>query len=80
MIGIVIGIVYANSLSKFQPESWDSGIIFASKKILRFAIVFMDLDSQLLEIISVGFEGLLISLLWLCSSIYYRNLHWKKDD
>jgi len=78
VIGIVIGIVYANSLSKFQPESWDSGIIFASKKILRFAIVFYGFRLTTSQIISVGFEGFLISLFMVISTFIIGTYIGKK--
>ncbi len=41
VIGIVMGIFYANTLHNNVPSEWGTGITFSGKKILRFAIVFM---------------------------------------
>lgn len=40
VIGIVLGIFYANTLHNHVPSEWGTGITFSGKKILRFAIVF----------------------------------------
>ncbi len=39
VIGIVIGIIYANTIHNITPDGWDRGVVFSAKKILRFAIV-----------------------------------------
>ena len=36
VVGIVIGIFYANTLHNHFPSSWETGIVFSGKKILRF--------------------------------------------
>ena len=39
IIGIVLGMVYANSLRMHLPDTWVPGIQFCSKKILRLGII-----------------------------------------
>ena len=39
VVGIVMGIFYANTLHNKIPSAWEGGIVFSGKKILRFAIV-----------------------------------------
>lgn len=68
VIGIVMGIFYANTLHNQTPEAWQGGITFSAKKILRFAIVFYGFRLTFQEIIDVGMEGFLVSLIMLVST------------
>lgn len=68
VIGIVIGIFYANTLHNQTPEAWQGGITFSAKKILRFAIVFYGFRLTFQEIIDVGMSGFLVSLIMLAST------------
>jgi uncharacterized integral membrane protein (TIGR00698 family) len=65
VVGIVIGIFYANTLHNHFPESWESGIVFSGKKILRFAIVFYGFRITFQQIAEVGIEGFMVSLIML---------------
>jgi len=69
VIGIVLGIIYANSLHHKAPESLQSGITFSAKKILRFAIVVYGFRLTFQDIASVGMEGFLVSLTMLTSTM-----------
>ena len=68
VVGIVIGIFYANTLHNRFPPSWESGITFSAKKILRFAIVFYGFRITFQQIADVGAEGFLVSLIMLTST------------
>jgi uncharacterized integral membrane protein (TIGR00698 family) len=68
VIGIVMGIFYANTLHNQVPSEWGTGITFAAKKILRFAIVFYGFRITFQQIADVGIEGFLVSLLMLSST------------
>ena len=39
IIGIILGMLYANSLRNNLPETWVPGIQFCSKKLLRLGII-----------------------------------------
>ncbi|MDQ7086260.1 MAG: YeiH family protein [Sulfurovum sp.] len=69
VIGIVMGIVYANTLHKQTPASWHQGIRFSGKKILRFAIVFYGFRITFQQIAEVGIDGFLVSLIMLTSTL-----------
>lgn len=69
VIGIVIGIFYANTLHNQTPEAWQSGITFSGKKILRFAIVFYGFRITFQQIAEVGMDGFLVSLIMLTSTL-----------
>ena len=68
VIGIIIGIFYANTVGHVEPENWGEGITFSAKKILRFAIVFYGFRITFQEIVSVGVEGALVSIIMLSST------------
>ena len=68
VVGIVIGIFYANTLHNHIPKAWESGITFSGKKILRFAIVFYGFRITFQQIAEVGIDGFLVSLLMLSST------------
>ncbi|MFK8011444.1 MAG: YeiH family protein [Marinicellaceae bacterium] len=65
IIGIILGIVFANTLRPLMPVSWSTGILFSSKTILRIAIVFYGFRITFQQIASIGLEGLSLSLIML---------------
>jgi len=69
VIGIVMGIFYANTLHNKTPQEWQSGITFSGKKILRFAIVIYGFRITFQQIGEVGMEGFLVSLIMLSSTL-----------
>jgi uncharacterized integral membrane protein (TIGR00698 family) len=68
VVGIVIGIFYANTLHNHIPAAWETGIVFSGKKILRFAIVFYGFRITFQQIAEVGMEGFLVSLIMLSTT------------
>ena len=69
VIGIVMGIFYANTLHNHTPVEWQSGITFSGKKILRFAIVLYGFRITFQQIAEVGMDGFLVSLTMLTSTL-----------
>ena len=68
VIGIVMGIFYANTLHNRVPSEWGTGITFSGKKILRFAIVFYGFRITFQQIMDVGMSGFLVSLIMLSTT------------
>ncbi len=68
VVGIVMGIFYANTLHNKFPAEWEKGITFSGKKILRFAIVFYGFRITFQQIADVGIDGFLVSLIMLLST------------
>ncbi|MBU1657423.1 YeiH family protein [bacterium] len=68
VVGIVIGIFYANTLHNKIPREWEGGITFSGKKILRFAIVFYGFRITFQQIAEVGIDGFMVSLIMLSST------------
>jgi len=68
VIGIVLGIFYANTLHNHIPSAWGTGITFSGKKILRFAIVFYGFRITFQQIMEVGMSGFMVSLIMLSTT------------
>ncbi len=62
LVGLVLGIAFANTLRGHVPDSWMPGLIFSTKRILRAAIVFYGFRITFQDIASVGVHGILISV------------------
>nr|MBL0709184.1 YeiH family putative sulfate export transporter [Sulfurimonas sp.] len=63
IIGIALGIVYANTLRNNLPQEWVKGILFSTKTLLRGAIVFYGFRITFQSIAQVGVAGVLTSAL-----------------
>lgn len=60
IIGIILGMLYANSLRNNLPETWVPGIQFCSKKILRLGIILYGFRLTFQDIANVGVSGIVI--------------------
>jgi len=60
IIGIVLGMIYANSLRNNLPDTWVPGIIFCSKKILRLGIILYGFRLTLTDVADVGLPAILV--------------------
>lgn len=69
IIGIGFGLIFANTVRSKIPTSFLPGIMFSAKTLLRIAIVFYGFRITFQQIIAVGFEGLLISIFMLSSTM-----------
>lgn len=60
IIGIILGMLYANSLRNNLPETWVPGIQFCSKKILRLGIILYGFRLTFQDVMNVGTAAILI--------------------
>lgn len=60
IIGILLGMLYANSLRSHLPETWVPGIQFSSKKLLRLGIILYGFRLTFQDIAAVGTAGIVI--------------------
>lgn len=70
IIGIVLGMMYANSLRNHLPETWVPGIQFCSKKILRLGIILYGFRLTFQDIMMVGTAGILIDVIVVTVTIF----------
>lgn len=62
IIGIVLGIIYGNSLGKKFPSKWQAGVLFSTKTILRVGIIFYGFRLTFQNVVEVGGAGIIFSL------------------
>ena len=60
IVGIVLGMLYANSLRNHLPEPWVPGIQFCTKQVLRTGIVLYGFKLTFQSVIDIGGAALLI--------------------
>ena len=68
IVGIVLGMVYGNTLRLHLPVYWLPGILFSSKVLLRVAIVLYGFRLTFQDLALVGVNGLAISAFMLTST------------
>ena len=69
VVGILIGIVFANTLGHYLPEEWRSGLKFCSKRILRIGIIFFGFRLTLADVAQVGLSAVALDIFIVCSTI-----------
>lgn len=69
IIGILLGMLYANSLRNSLPEAWVSGITFCAKRILRIGIIFYGFRLTLQDVGAVGMPAILVDAIVVCITI-----------
>ena len=62
IIGIVLGIVYANTLRNRLPQEWVPGIMFSTKTLLRAGIILYGFRLTFQSIEAVGVAGIFTSV------------------
>ena len=60
IIGIILGMLYANSLRNNLPETWTPGIVFCSKRILRIGIILYGFKLTFQDLTAVGLPAIII--------------------
>lgn len=70
IIGILLGMLYANTLRSHLPETWIPGIVFCSKKILRLAIIFYGFRLTFQHIVQIGINAILLDLIIIAVTIF----------
>lgn len=63
IIGIVLGMTYANTLRNRLPAAWIPGIIFCSKKLLRLGIIFYGFRLTVQNVIAIGAPGVVVDII-----------------
>ena len=69
VVGIIIGMLYANSLRNNLPDTWVPGIKFCSKRILRTGIILYGFKLTFQDEMAVGFSAIVIDAIIVCGTI-----------
>lgn len=60
IVGIILGMLYANSLRNRLPETWVPGIKFCTKQVLRAGIVLYGFRLTLAQVFAVGLPAIVV--------------------
>lgn len=69
VVGIVLGMLYANSLRNNLPETWVPGIKFCSKRILRTGIILYGFKLTFQDVMQVGVTAIAVDAVIVCGTI-----------
>lgn len=70
IVGIILGMLYANSLRNKLPETWVPGIKFCTKQILRAGIVLYGFRLTLTQVVEVGLPAVIIDSIVVTGTIF----------
>lgn len=82
IIGIILGMIYANMLRMHLPETWVPGIQFCSKRLLRVGIILYGFRLTFQDIAAVGIAGVTVDAIIVTVTIiggYYLGRLLKMD-
>lgn len=69
IVGIILGMLYANSLRNNLPETWVPGIQFCSKRILRIGIILYGFKLTFQDVLAVGLPAIFIDAIVVATTI-----------
>lgn len=70
IVGIILGMLYANSLRNKLPDTWVPGIKFCTKQVLRWGIILYGFRLTLTQVAAVGVPAVLIDLIIVAGTIF----------
>ena len=70
IVGIILGMLYANSLRNKLPETWVPGIKFCTKQILRAGIILYGFRLTLTQVAAVGLPAVVIDTIIVAGTIF----------
>lgn len=70
IVGIILGMLYANSLRNKLPETWVPGIKFCTKQTLRAGIVLYGFRLTLTQVAAVGLPAVVIDTIIVAGTIF----------
>lgn len=74
IVGILLGMLFANTLRKEVPTAWNPGILFCSKQVLRFGIVLYGFQVTIGDVMAVGLPALVTDVLIVTLTIVFGVL------
>lgn len=69
IVGIIIGMVYANTVSHKVPATWLAGIKFCTKTILRTGIILYGFRLTLTQVVAVGLPAIVMDVIIIAGTI-----------
>ncbi len=70
IVGIILGMLYANSLRNHLPDTWVPGIKFCTKQVLRSGIVLYGFRLTLAQVAEVGLPAIVVDAIVVTVTIF----------
>lgn len=70
IVGIVLGMLYANSLRNKLPQTWVPGIKFCSKQVLRLGVVLYGFKLTFQQVIAIGLPAVTADLIVVAGTLF----------
>lgn len=82
IVGIVLGMLYANSLRNHLPETWTPGIKFCTKQILRWGIILYGFRLTFQQVLAIGAPAIIMDVIIISGTMLIGILvgKWLKMD
>lgn len=78
IVGIILGMLYANSLRNNLPDTWVPGIVFCSKRVLRIGIILYGFRLTFQDVTAVGLSAVCVDAIivttTICGGIFIGRL------
>lgn len=68
VVGIILGMLYVNSLRNNLPDTWVPGIKFCSKRVLRTGIILYGFKLTFQDVMAVGISAIVMDAIIVCGS------------
>lgn len=69
IVGIILGMFYANTLRMHVPDTWVPGFKFCSKQVLRTGIVLYGFRLTIQDVLSVGLPAIVADSIIVCGTL-----------
>lgn len=60
IVGLLLGMLYANTFRNRLPENWVPGLKFCSKQVLRFGIILYGFRLTFQQVVQVGLSAIVV--------------------
>lgn len=77
IVGIILGMLYANSLRNKLPQTWVPGIKFCTKEVLRTGIVLYGFKLTFQQVMEIGLPAIVADVLIIAGTIFLGLLFGK---
>lgn len=70
IVGIILGMLYANSLRNKLPQTWVPGIKFCTKEVLRTGIVLYGFKLTFQQVLAIGLPAIVADVIVIAGTIF----------
>lgn len=69
IVGIILGMIYANSLRNKLPQTWVPGIKFCTKQVLRLGVILYGFRLTFQQVAEIGLPAVMADLIIVCGTL-----------